>query len=885
LLLRLLMPLMLPGLLIANSAPAHAQPVKPNILIIFDTSGSMVRNGSGTWTSCDGQYPPVGNSSMGTDSRIYNLKDAVRQALYEIGVDEANFGLARFAQTEQPNDLDSCAFPSGEAGYYTFPGSGCSISTHSTQTTYGSWFDSAASQAIVVPVTDPAQGLDPPNSSAFDPTDANLPEIFRWLDHYTTSSGGSINNPEIQAIPAQSTPIGRSLFYARMYFDNYVIPNDDPNVLPCRSNIVIIATDGGEACDGSMTSMPSEPNDPSDCVGGSEFNPRRQACLMYRPWVSNSWESIRTYVLTMPGLESDNDPIALAGGTSQALTADFTDPSAVKSALLSIIADAVPSGEVCNGLDDNCNGQIDEGVKNQCGSYPQWCATESCNNQDDDCDGQVDEGLPPNACGGPCGAPVPAEIPCNGIDDDCNPATPDEPAGCTCGVEYCNGVDDDCDGLVDDDDPDMPTTAVPCGPNPPLGLCEQGTLICNYGNSICDGAVYPEAETCDGQDENCNGIVDDVVYDPPECVIPNCQTACCDGHWECQNGQDVCVPNAITANEDCNGADDDCDGRIDEGAQCEQPLVCWYGDCAFRVPPDGCGTGLVEREGLCVTDPCRGTQCEGGLICEPVSGDCIDPCAGFNCSDPAELCDVTQVTCDASGTCTADDTACVIPDCYLDPALCVDGEVCVDGSCAPDPCFGQSAIDCGTDACRDATCIATCVGVECDVGQQCTDGVCVAEPCGTFSCPPGQTCVDGQCAQDPCGGVTCKAGQVCEDGHCTDDPCRLIACPAGTVCREGQCVGTDPDGGVIQPDAGPGADAGPPTDAGDATGVDSGLPEDFNITAGGGGCACHSATGSGAGGAGLPGGAVLSLLLLTLLAFRRRRQRRHSHLRNRDRNR
>jgi hypothetical protein len=302
--------------------------------------------------------------------------------------------------------------------------------------------------------------------------------------------------------------------------------------------------------------------------------------------------------------------------------------------------------------------------------------------------------------------------------------------------------------------------------------------------------------------------------------------------------------------------------------------VCWFGQCAFRVPPDGCGgADLVERDGLCVADPCRGTLCEGGLVCEPVSGDCIDPCAGYTCTDPGELCDVTQVTCDASGTCTADETACVTPDCYLDPTLCLDGEVCVNGVCEPDPCFGTGALDCGPEACRDATCVATCVGVECNVGQQCVDGACVTEPCGTFTCPPGQTCVDGQCAQNPCGGVTCKAGQVCEDGVCVDDPCRLIVCPADTVCRDGQCVGVDPDGGVVLPDGGPPPDAGPATDAGDATGVDGGPGDEFRLTAGGGGCACRSAApgpGLGSGSGSLPGGAVLSLLLLAFLAARRR---------------
>ena len=110
-------------------------------------------------------------------------------------------------------------------------------------------------------------------------------------------------------------------------------------------------------------------------------------------------------------------------------------------AIVGIIAENVPPAEICNGKDDNCNNLIDEGVSNQCslcvpgntiaacgsfvinpndkndpdnvigqnGGTPRHCQIETCNCIDDNCNGQVDEGLPPNACGGPCGC---AGIPC-----------------------------------------------------------------------------------------------------------------------------------------------------------------------------------------------------------------------------------------------------------------------------------------------------------------------------------------------------------------------------------------------------------------------------------------------------------------------------------------
>ena len=381
---------------------------------------------------------------------------------------------------------------------------------------------------------------------------------------------------------------------------------------------------------------------------------------------------------------------------------------------------------------------------------------------------------------------------------------------------------------------------------------------------------------CDGLDNDCNGVIDDVTYDPSACVVPDCDTGCCEGHWECVNGEDVCVPDAVGTDEECDGLDNDCDGRIDEGAICATPLVCFFGECVSRVPPDGCGVGYYEYQGLCVTDICGAVHCEDGTSCDPDEGSivddyCIDPCDGVSC-DPGELCDVV---CDA-GECTGE---CVTPDCYLDPSLCGDGEVCREGACVADACFGSGALDCGDQACRDGACVPTCVGVDCDPGFVCQDGGCVEQTCDSQMCPPGRTCVDGQCAQDPCGGVSCGAGRLCRDGVCVDDPCRLIVCPDGTECDEkGQCREdqTNPNA-----DAGPGDDSGVdgggiPVDASgsDASVVDAAEVSSYDVSVsagGGGGCACKTATSPVSGGAGT--GALWLLLGVLALGWSRRRRR------------
>src|SRR5690348_7071030 len=88
----------------ATAAPATAQSLRPNILILFDTSGSMQLDASETWAgervnesvnSC----PAV---PAGKASRLFSLKAAIRDALAQVGTDEANFGLMSFPQLVDP---------------------------------------------------------------------------------------------------------------------------------------------------------------------------------------------------------------------------------------------------------------------------------------------------------------------------------------------------------------------------------------------------------------------------------------------------------------------------------------------------------------------------------------------------------------------------------------------------------------------------------------------------------------------------------------------------------------------------------------------------------------------------------------------------------------
>jgi hypothetical protein len=240
--------------------------------------------------------------------------------------------------------------------------------------------------------------------------------------------------------------------------------------------------------------------------------------------------------------------------------------------------------EVCDGLDNNCDGQIDEGVSGV------WYA-------DADGDGYGNGAAPVQACEQPSGTVENSE--------DCNDESAEALPG---GVEVCDELDNDCDGEVDEEPLDPPTWLQDLDGDG-FGSSEESVTACTApsgyvsaarGGDCDDGAAtaFPGgSEVCDELDNDCDGVVDE---DASDAVIwyrdadsdgfgtPDEVTwACSPGPGFVDNADDCSDSDGLVfpgAPEFCNSVDDDCDGTVDEGFD--------FGTYYQDLDGDGHGNGM-----------------------------------------------------------------------------------------------------------------------------------------------------------------------------------------------------------------------------------------------------------------------------------------------------
>ena len=292
-----------------------------------------------------------------------------------------------------------------------------------------------------------------------------------------------------------------------------------------------------------------------------------------------------------------------------------------------------------------------------------------------------------------------------------------------------------------------------CSSSSEAGTCYGVRTCTTDGLSECS-ALQPMKEVCDGEDNDCDGVVDDgKVCESCQCGDGVCNMSGCGECWE-KDCMTCAVDCALCGNGLCDPGEGPAKCALDCCGSCTDG-VCKGGECHEDDP---------EHEKHCPEDcdfPCGNGDCEGGETPDNCPDDCEMNACGNGACEPGE----------GPGECPDDCS-----------------EACGDCICGGAESFVTCPVDCGY--CGDGYCIDKCAHIPENMSLCPLDCACVPD------------CEGKECGDDGCGGSCggCWDGNSCTQDLCLQSgDCTYPDEPTGTPCTsEGLCFGGCQEGSCVE---------------------------------------------------------------------------------------